>query len=241
MRPDWGKKLDGFTKGALQFSADLAQFNAKLAIALAANGPDAAKAWDSLKEEAKELWHSFQANCLENPDFMEVVGVIAKAGAVAAAIASGGALAVVAVGVFALCELDARTNVIQDVVGKDAAPWVRLGLNVAACVLLGAAAGAGGGARAAQLLSGGATILQGASNINAGVKALEEASRERTERRNQASLQETLNRMHEAQRLIDQLLADMEEHAEDKNRNRSLSGAVGEIRAATNEAVILRA
>jgi hypothetical protein len=237
MSPSLEKKVEGFTRGALQFSTDLAAFNAKLAIALATDGPDALKAWEDVKAEAKQLWESFKENCLENPDFMEIVGYLAKAGAVAAAIGSGGALAWVAVGVFLLCEVDNRTNVVEEVVGKDAAPWVRIGLNVAAAALLGAA----GGSEAARYLQLGTAVLQGASQINAGINLLEEGQRQAAELRHEATLQETLNRMRQYQRLIDELLVDMEEHAESKDRSRQLSNAVGEIQAATHEALILRA
>ncbi|GMV17078.1 MAG: hypothetical protein AMXMBFR56_53020 [Polyangiaceae bacterium] len=236
MSPSLEKKLEGFTRGALSFGADLAAFNAKLAIALAANGPDLENAWKDVKAEARTVAESFQENCLENPDFMEVVGLMAKAGAVAAAIGSGGALAPIAVLALAACEADARTNAVEEIFGKDAAPWVRLGMNVASSALLGAA----GGDSAARYLTGGAAILQGASSINAGIKLLDEAEGQASEIRHQANLTDTLNRMHELQRLIEELLGDMEEHAEDHDRSRSLSGSVVEIKAATYEAVVLR-
>ncbi|MCK6532850.1 MAG: hypothetical protein L6Q84_07735 [Polyangiaceae bacterium] len=237
MSPSLEKKIEGFTRGALAFSADLAAFNTKLAIALATNGPDAEKAWDEVKAEAKELFDSFKENCLENPEFMEVVGLLAKAGAVAAAVGSGGALAPLAAGVFLVCELDARTNIIADVVGEDAAPWVRVGMNIAASALVGAA----GGDSAVTFLTAGAGVLKGASDMNEGFKLLDEGKRQAQELRHAATLQETLNRMHAYQRLIDELLVDMEDHAENQNRNRSLSNSVGQIQASTFEAVILRA
>jgi hypothetical protein len=237
MSPSLEKKIEGFTRGALSFSADLAAFNAKLAIALATDGPDAAKAWDDVKAEAKELWESFQENCLENPDFMEIVGYLAKAGALAAAVGSGGALAWVAVGVFLLCEVDNRTNFVEDVFGEEAAPWVRLGMNVAASVLTGMS----GGSAAVRYLQAGTAVIQGASDINAGIKMLEEGEREAEELRHEANLLETLNRMQQFQRLIDDLLAEMQDHAENKGRTRELSNGVVELQAAANEAVILRA
>lgn len=235
--PSLEKKIEGFTRGALQFGTDLAAFNTKLAIALATNGPDAAKAWKDVKAEAKKLWESFKENCLENPDFMEIVGYLAKAGAVAAAIGSGGTLAWVAVAAFALCEVEKRTGFAEDVFGKDAAPWVRLGMNIAASALLGAA----GGSAAAQYLQAGAAVVQGASTINEGLNIAEEGRRQAAELRHEARLQETLNQMRELQRLVDDLLDEAKEHAETKDRTRELSSTLVEIRAATAEAVILRA
>lgn len=237
MSPSLEKKIEGFTKGALAFSADLAAFNTKLAIALATNGPDAEGAWEAVRAEAKELVESFKENCLENPDFMEVVGVLAKAGALAAAVGSGGALAPVAAGLFLLCEVDARTNFVEAVVGEEAAPWVRVGMNIAASALVGAA----GGDSAVTYLTAGAGIIKGASDVNQGFKLLEEGKRQAQELRHVATLQETLNRMHAYQRLVDELLVDMEDHAESNNRTRTLSSGVAAIQASTFEAVILRA
>jgi hypothetical protein len=237
MSPSLEKKIEGFTRGALQFSADLAAFNAKLAIALASDGPDFEKAWDDVKAEAKELWGSFQENCLENPDFMEIVGYVAKAAAVAGAIGSGGALAPVAIGIIVALEVDSRTNFIEDTFGEEAAPFIRGGLAVGAAVIVGS----GDSGAAVKYLQAGTAVIQGASDVNAGIKMLEEGKRQARELNHQADLMETLNRMQQFQRLIDDLLAEMEDHAENKNRNRQLSTGIVEVQAATQEAMILRA
>mgnify|MGYP003454674915 FL=1 len=237
MSPSLEKKIEGFTKGAMAFSADLAAFNAKFAIALASEGPDVEAAWAEAKSQAKELFESFKENCLENPDFMEVVGLLAKAGAIAAAVGSGGTLAVLAVAAIMLCEADRKWNLAEEVCGKDAAPWVRLGMNLAATALTGAA----GGDSAIGYLTGGASILKGAADINEGIKMLDAGKQEAAELRHAANLQETLNRMHAYQRMIDELLVDMADHGENQNRSRTLSNGVVQIQAATFDALILRA
>jgi hypothetical protein len=237
MSPSLGKKIEGFTTGALNFSADLAAFNARFAVALATDGPDAAEAWKDAKAEGKKLWESFQENCLENPDFMEVVGYLAKAGSLAAAVGTGGALGVAAVAVFALCEVDNKTNFVTEVLGEDAGPWVRIGMNAAAYALVGTA----GESAAIRILESGTAALEGASEINAGVKLLEEGERQARELRSQADLKETLNKMHQYQRMVDDLLLAMEDHGEDKNRGRQLINGTVQIQAATNEALIVRA
>ena len=234
MSPSLGRKIEGFTRGALNFSADLAAFNTKLAIALATDGPDAQAAWEDLKKEGKTLGESFQENCLENPDFMEVVGYVAKAGALAAAVGSGGALGIAAVGVFALCEIDNRTHFVNKTFGDDAGPWVQLGMNAAALT------GVAGGSGALRALQAGTAVIQGASDINAGVKAMEEGERKAAELRSQADLKETLNRMHQYQRMIDDLLVEMEDHGENQKHGRELINGTVQIQAATYDALIVR-
>lgn len=236
--PSLEKTVEGFAKGALQFAADLTAFQAKVLVALAENGGDFEAAWDQVKSEAKELWGSFQQNILENPDFMAVVGLAVKVAAVAAAISSGGTLALVAVGVMALCELDKEANFIADVVGEDAAPWVRMGMQVGAAIVLGID---GDADAALRILQGGAAVIQGASTVNAGVKLLQESKREAEELRRQANIQQTLNRMQQTQRMIEDLLTMLEENADNQTRSREAGSSLVQLEAAAAESVVMRA
>ena len=70
---------------------------------------------------------------------------------------------------------------------------------------------------------------------------LDAGKQEAAELRHAANLQETLNRMHAYQRMIDELLVDMADHGENQNRSRTLSNGVVQIQAATFDALILRA
>jgi hypothetical protein len=231
--------VKGFTRGVVKFSADLANFGTKFAEALA-RGLDPEAAWESVKADAEQLWKSFQTNILENPDFMEVAAAIAKAAAVAGAVTSGGTLAWVAVAVFLICEADNRYGFVEDVVGKEAAPWVRAGMQIAAAALLAGAAASGEGQAVLKWIQGGTAAFGGASQINAGIRMLEEGDRRADELERQADIKAILNRMHQVQRLLDSLLELLEEQVDDRRTNIEIGGRLVQTQAATEASTVMR-
>ncbi len=231
--------VKGFTRGVVKFSADLAKFGTKFAEALA-RGLDPEAAWESVKADAEQLWNSFQSNILENPDFMAVMAAVAKAAAVAGAVMSGGTLAWAAVAVFLICEADNRYGFIADVVGKDAAPWVRIGMQVAGMVLLAGAAGTGDGQAILKWIQAGTAVVGGASSINAGIRMLEEGDRQADELERQADIKGILNRMQQLQRMLDSLLEALEEQMDDRRTNIEIGSRLIQTQAATEAATLMR-
>ena len=69
---------------------------------------------------------------------------------------------------------------------------------------------------------------------------MEEGERKAAELRSQADLKETLNRMHQYQRMIDDLLVEMEDHGENQKHGRELINGTVQIQAATYDALIVR-
>jgi hypothetical protein len=238
---DTADSVRGFTKGVVRVAVKLAECATKYALALAEHGFDPKAAWESMKSEAKELWGSFNKNIVQNPDFWQVAGLIAKAASVAAAAMSGGALAWVAIGVFALCEAENRYGFVEHVVGEKAAPWVRMGMNVAAAALLGGAAAAGNGATLARLVQAGGAVVGGAAEIARGVRELEEAQRKADAMEKQADVQEAINRLNQIERLMDDLLDLVEEQHDNRTKFFDLANGVVQAKAAMNSAVLVRA
>jgi hypothetical protein len=231
--------VKGFTRGVVKFSADLAKFGVKFAEAMA-RGLDPEAAWESVKADAEQLWKSFQTNVLENPDFMAVMAAVAKAAAVAGAVMSGGTLAWVAVAVFLVCEADNRYGFVEDVVGKDAAPWVRLGMQAAGCALLAGAAGTSSGQAVLKWIQAGTAVVGGASSINAGIRMLEEGDRQADELERKADIKAILNRMQQLQRLLDSLIELLEEQVDDRKTNIELGNRLVQTQAATESGAVMR-
>jgi hypothetical protein len=231
--------VKGFTHGVVKFSADLANFGVKFAEAMS-RGLDPEAAWESVKADAEQLWKSFQTNILENPDFMAVVAAVAKAAAIAGAVMSGGTLAWAAVAVFLICEVDNRTGFVEDVVGKDAAPWVRLGIQAVGVALLAGAAGTADGQAVLRWIQAGTAVVGGASSINAGIRMLEEGDRQADELERKADIKAILNSMQQLQRVLDSLIELLEEQVDDRRTNIELGNRLVQTQVATDTAAIMR-
>jgi hypothetical protein len=231
--------VKGFAKGVVNFSADFAEFMAKAHLALRHLG-DGQRLWDAWKQDAEQLWKSFEKNIADNPDFMTVAQTLAKAAAVAGAVASGGTLAWVAVGAFLLCEADNQYGFIEDVVGKDAAPWVRLGLATGTAILLGVAGGGDLGA-VSRLLQGGTAVLAGIGQISRAIRAMDEGDARADAIEREAAIKQSLNRMQRLQRLVDALVEQLEEQSDSRKRMKSLGNQLVQTQAAAHGAVVMRA
>jgi hypothetical protein len=187
----------------------------------------------------QKLWGSLKQNLLDNPHFWAVTGAIAKGVAVAGAVMSGGALAPVAIGLIVLMEADQRFGVIEKLVGKEAAPWVRLGveLGAAACLLAGGASGS----RLLDLVRSGAGFVQGAGAMYSAYHTAVSAEARADELEQQAELTSSVNRMHRLQRLLDTLLSSLDDDAKSNEQTRTLGTALVQTRVATHAALILPA
>lgn len=233
--------VDGFTEGAGKFMADLAVALPKLEATIARALVTGENVWEAVKSDAKELYRSFEKNILANPEFWAVASAVAKGLAFATAVVSGGTLSGVAIGLMVLSELDARTNLIEEIVGKEAAPWVKIGIGVATAVCLGIGAEIG---KANELISGLNTsvgILTGAGQVYQGYQAIQTADQRADALEREAALTQTLNRMQQLQRLIENLLGELTEQGENRTTVREIGSEIAQTQAATQGALIMRA
>jgi hypothetical protein len=245
---DVANSVKGFATGVIKFAADFAAFEAKLAGALA-SGLTGANVWDAVKDQAGQLWGSLKSNIIDNPQFWEVVGTVGKIAAVAGAIVSGGALGWVAVGLIALTELDKKTNFVEKAVGKDAAPWVKVGIGVATMIVTGAASLSGslGTGFKADLAStvktvqGMTAVVQGGGAVVQGVRTIENANDRANELERQADLQSTLNRMQQLNQLVSELLDTLGDQNDDKKTDRDLASGLVQTQTATQTAALMPA
>ncbi|MCA9630806.1 MAG: hypothetical protein KC766_24220 [Myxococcales bacterium] len=236
---EWADSVDGFTEGAIKFSVDATTFAVKLTAAFAEALASGDSGWEALKEEGKQLWSSFRENILENPEFWDVASVVGKGLAVAAVIGSGGALAPVAIGLLVLAEADKRYQFVDDIVGQDAAPWVRIGIQAGAVATCAIAAG-GGDEGLLRMIRGGITVLEGVRGIDGGIRMLSSAEESRAEKMREAAIQEILNQLQHLERLKDDLVEAYRERSEAKSSLLSLSREVFATRDSNNAAMVLR-
>jgi hypothetical protein len=242
---DVADSVKGFTSGVVSFTADLSTFAARLTAEVAAAAVTGNNVWDAMKGQVGQLWSSLKSNILDNPQFWEVTGAIAKGAAIAAAVASGGVLAWAAVGLMLVSELDKQTGFIEKTVGKDAAPWVKLGIGVATALCVGFSSapdqlGASFG-KVLQTVQGATGVVQGAGAIYKGIRAYEDAQDRADEVDRQADLQATLNRMQQLDRLTSELLDLLGDQNDDQKTNQELGSDLVQTRAATENAVIMPA
>jgi len=222
--------VEGFTAGTVKFMGDVAAFQFVLVAALAEKAAQGDALRDALADQAEKLWHSAETNVLDNPDFWTVTERIAQGAAVASAVASGGALAPVAVGLILALEADNRFGYL-DAAFKENARWVRIGLNIAAAACAG-----GSSNQVLKWTQIAVSAVDGAGSVYHGVKAAQEADRQADEIDRQADTQETLYQIQETQRLIETLIDLYEEKSD--HRTRSVESSVrlveaqGEIQAA---------
>jgi hypothetical protein len=236
---DTADSVKSFTAAVMKVDMALLEFTVTLGIAMAEAAAKGQSVWEAVKDQAAKLWTTFRQEILENPKFWEVAGWIAKGASVALALMSGGTLAWLAVGVFLLCEADQRYGFIAKAVGKDAAPYVRLGLQLASAVLLGCA---GAGADTwVQTLQSGAAVAQGGAAVYQGVRTIAEGHRAADELDRQADIQTTLNRMQRLERLIEEIVAGLEEESDQRKTTSELGTGLAQTQAAMNSAAIMRA
>jgi hypothetical protein len=233
--------VDGFTEGVGKFAVDLAVALPKLEATIARALVSGENVWDAVKAEAGALWQSFEKNILANPEFWVVAGVIAKGLAAATAVLSGGTLSFVALGLMLLSEVDARTNFVAELVGKDAAPWVKLGIGVATALCLGIGAATGNAQGLIPGLNTGVGLLNGAGQVYQGYQAIQTADQRADELEREAALTQTLNRMQQLHRLIETLLGELSEQSEDRTTVREIGSEIAQTQAATQGALIMRA
>lgn len=236
---DVADSVHGFTSGVLEFTADVAAFGAKLSAALteaAATGKDPMAA---LQDPLKALWSSCKKNILENPHFWEVTAVVAKAAAVAGAVATGGVLGAAALVALAALEVDQRTGFIEKAVGEDAAPWVRLGIGIAASATL---AFAGSGTSEIndliRVVNGTTSIVTGAGATYQGYRAIADASERADQIDLNAQLQSIRNRMDQLQRLISSLIELLGDQNDDRNTRQEMGVDLVSTQAAAQQAAL---
>lgn len=233
--------VDGFTEGVGKFAADLAVALPKLEATIARALVTGENVWEAVQGDVTELWQSFEKNILANPEFWAVAGAIAKGLAVATAVVSGGTLSAVALGLIVLSEIDARTNFITELVGKDAAPWVKLGIGIATSVCMGIGAVAGNAQNLLNGLSASVNILNGAGQVYQGYQLIQTADARADELEREAAMTQTLNRMQQLHRLIESLLGELTEQSEDRTTVREIGSEIAQVQATTQGALIMRA
>ena len=235
---DTADTVKGFTTGVLKFEAAVIEFTVNLRIALVEAAASGKSVWETVKEDADKLWNSFETEILNNPQFWEAAGWIAKGVSVALAGLSGGALGWVAVGVFLLCEADARYGLAQKAFGEDVAPWVSLGMRVASAVLMGIASA--GSENTLQIIKGTVGLAAGSVDVYQGIRQMQEGERQAKALEREADIKETLNRMQRLQRLIDDLLEALEEEGDSRKTNMNLGTQSAQTQAAMVTAAVMR-
>jgi hypothetical protein len=230
--------VKGFTAGTLNMSGALLEFSVRVALA----GTDGQPPWEGLEQDATQLWQTFKKEILNNPEFWEVAGWIAKGVSLALAAMSGGALACVAIAVFLLCEANERYGWIGKAFGEKAAPYVQVGLQLTSAALMGASAASAGGATDwAQMIQGGIGAAGCARGVYQSYCQVQAGQEQAAALERQADLQTTLNRMHQLQRLIDDLIASLEEHSDNRTTDFELGSELAQTQAATETATVMRA
>lgn len=233
------RAVEGFTAGTLKFMGDVAAFQFVLVTALAENAAEGDSlrqaARDALKDQAQRLWHSAETNILENPDFWTVTGRLAQGVAVASAFASGGSLAPVAVALILALEADNRYGYLEDALGKEAAPWVRVGLHVAA-----AAASATSSNETLMWMKVALSVVQGTGEVHQGVRAWQEGQRQGDELDRRTDMQETLHQIQATQRLMDALIELYEEKSEHRTTTAKASVDLIDLRSRTEATLVFQ-
>ncbi len=224
----------GFSEGVSRFGGELLEFTHKYPIDLASGAirGDGRAA----REDLAKLWGNFKRDVLENPHFWAVVGATAKLAAVAATVMSGGALMPLALGLFIALEADSQFKIL-DRLCPEAAPWLRLGLGLAAagtCML-----GGSGGATLTWLRTS-AGLLNGATQVATGYNAIVNADAAADELEQQASLTNKLNQMHRLQRCISAVLEQLDSDNKDRTKTLQLGAHLVQLQGQANAAAVIR-
>lgn len=229
---DWAKAVEGFSEGVASFAGDLQDFLDKAALDIAeGHSPEA---------DAKRLWSGFKKDVLENPDFWKVAGALAEAASVGAGVMTGGLLAWVAVGVMALNEADNHTHLFRRAFGPKAAPWVKLGTEVAGSALLGFAT-LGKGDTVTRVLKEATAIIDGSASVARGVKIMDDANARADAIEQQADMQRTLNQIRNLQRLIKDLIEVVGDKSRAHQSMQKVASHVVQTQSAVKAAALMRA
>ncbi|HWA70915.1 MAG TPA: hypothetical protein VG937_01200 [Polyangiaceae bacterium] len=231
--------VHGFTQGVVSFAADFTELTARMQVALAKGALSGEALDEAILPELKKLGQSAQRNLLDNPHFWAVVSAAAKAAAVASVAASGGALAPVALGLMVLMEADQRWGVIETVVGKDAAPAVRLGVGLTTAVCCAFSSGANN--QVLDLVNKGTALLKAANSGYQAYRTLQLGEEQAEQLEDQAELTSTLNNMQRLQRLLDNLLASLGDDQKDHEQTQELGAGVLQTKMAGDMAAVLPA
>ncbi len=235
------EKFDQFVEGVGKFAADVFVFlHAHWGVLEA--GLRGENLVDALKLHGGNLYDSFIENCVENEAVWEVTSYALKGLAVASAVASGGALSLVAVGLVLLSEINKRYDLANEIFGPEVGAYVTLGIEVAATVVLACAAGdlegLGDLQNAGAMIKNVTAVIQGTVGIVKALRDYQEALKLADALDDQADLLEISNRMSMLQRLLETLLDDFEDQTEDQSNNTKRANSIYQTVAATNGATL---
>lgn len=234
--------VQGFARGAARFIGDLEKFAHSYAAMIEA-GLRGENMLDEMKAQAKQLWGSFVDNVVKNPDVWEVTSFVLKASAAVVAIGSGGTLALFGVALVALSELDKRYHIADAVFGKQAGPWVSMGLEISASLLMGLGVGmtTGDVSTTAKWVEGIAGSVAGVMSVAKGINDAIERYQQAHELDGQAELLELSNRMQRLQRVLDALIDELQRKSEQHQRIFKAGQQLYQIQGQTHEAAVFRA
>lgn len=234
--------VKGFTEGVVGFCGDLQEYLVRLPAEASYAALTGKNPLGVMKNDAQKLLQSLKHNILDNPSFWAVTGTLAKGVAAAAAIMSGGVLGIVAVGLMVALEAEKGTGLLEKTVGEKAAPWVRLGVGLAASVCLGVGAFAGGTSSGVvntlQLTTG---LVNSGGDIYQGYRTIQEANREGDQLDAQAEILGSMNRMQQLQRFLDRLIGSLKEDSEKDEKLVERGASLLRTDAAANAAAIMPA
>ncbi|HEY8946824.1 MAG TPA: hypothetical protein VIM73_21425, partial [Polyangiaceae bacterium] len=194
-----------------------------------------------LEDDIDVLAESAERNLVDNPHFIAVARALGAAASLAAVAATGGASAPFAIGLalMALSEVDQRTNLLAEICPEKALPYVRLGIQIAASICLGAGTkNAPELVKALQLVTG---LTTGATDVYAGIRTLVEGNRQANELERAADTTATLQTMQRLQYLLERLIDTYEQDTDDHSRTRELGADLVATETATERALIVPA
>jgi hypothetical protein len=229
---------------------DCAQFSAA-AFAVIEAGVTGEDMWKALKNEVSGLKDSFMNNIVRNPSVFEVTSYALKGIAIASALASGGILTGVAVGLFALSELNKRYDIAEQAFGPKAGAIVSLGVELAAS---GALIWAGGGfddlakvfkdadlGETLNVVKAMGSILQGAIIAGTAVDNYYRTNEMADDIDRQADLESIRNRIARLDRAMQALMGEFEAGTEHAERIQKHGANAFQLQAAGIEAAVIRA
>ena len=103
------------------------------------------------------------------------------------------------------------------------------------------AASAGGAPEWARIAEGGVAVAQGGRTVYQGYCMMKEGKQQAAALERQADMQTTLHRMHQLQRLIDDLIASLQEDGDRRTTSIELGNQLTQTQAATQTAAVMRA
>ncbi len=235
---DWAKDIRGFTRGTLNMTARTIVQMYRVALSphmAVATG----QSWQEVLQQEKEgFLRALDQEILQNAAFFRVAEPLAKVTAATVAVASGGTLTMVAVGMMLLCELDQRTKLLDSAFDERTAFGIRLGLEVGAATLLVLSAVTSEGTVTA--LRGMSSAMQGANSTCAALKTYAEGRREARELEKSADIQESLAVLERFAQCVDELLELVSEKTDYRERTVRSSCQLTEIDGQTQVAALVR-